>query len=42
MTAGRSAAWMGLAAMILSLLAAVLGAVAGCRGAAQRVGARLP
>ena len=42
MTAGRSAAWMGLAAMVLSLCAAVLGAVAGCRGAAHRVGARLP
>jgi hypothetical protein len=42
MSAGRSAAWVGLAAMVLSLLAAVLGAIAGCRGAAQRAGARLP
>src|SRR4051812_5801983 len=42
MSAGRSAAWMGLAAMLLSLVAAIVGAMAGCRGAAQRVGARLP
>ena len=41
MTAGRSAAWMGLAAMVLSLVAAVAGAMAGCRGAAERLGARV-
>jgi hypothetical protein len=34
----RAAAWLGLAAMMLSLLAAVSGAMAGRRGAAQRVG----
>jgi len=42
MSAGRSAAWMGLAAMLLSLVAAIAGAIAGCRGAAQRAGARIP
>ncbi|MBV8030316.1 MAG: hypothetical protein JO035_02285 [Betaproteobacteria bacterium] len=40
--AGRTAAWMGLAAMLLSLIACIAGARAGCRGAAQRIGARLP
>jgi hypothetical protein len=34
----RMAAWLGLGAMVLSLLAAVAGAMAGRRGAAQRVG----
>src|SRR3954465_9104485 len=38
MTASRMAAWLGLGAMVLSLLAAVAGAMAGRRGAAQRVG----
>jgi hypothetical protein len=38
LTASRVAAWMGLGAMVLSLLAAVSGAMAGRRGAAQRVG----
>jgi hypothetical protein len=42
LSAGRAAAWVGLAAMLLSLVAAIAGAMAGCRGAAQRVGARLP
>lgn len=35
---GKAAAWIGLAAMVLSLLAACAGAMAGRRGAAQRVG----
>lgn len=35
---GKAAAWIGLAAMILSLLAACAGAMAGRRGAALRVG----
>ncbi len=34
----RTAAWLGLGAMLLSLLAAISGAMAGRRGAAQRVG----
>lgn len=34
----RTAAWVGLGAMVLSLIAAVAGAMAGRRGAAQRVG----
>ena len=38
LTAGRAAAWIGLAAMLLSLAAAVSGAMAGRRGAAQRIG----
>jgi hypothetical protein len=40
--AGRMAAWIGFGAMMLSLLAAVAGAIAGCRNAAERVGARVP
>jgi hypothetical protein len=32
---------MGFAAMLLSLVAAVAGALAGCRNAAERIGARL-
>jgi hypothetical protein len=35
---GKAAAWIGLAAMVLSLLAACAGAMAGRRGAALRVG----
>jgi hypothetical protein len=35
---GKAAAWIGLAAMVLSLLAACVGAMAGRRGAALRVG----
>lgn len=35
---GKAAAWIGLAAMLLSLLAACAGAMAGRRGAALRVG----
>jgi hypothetical protein len=38
LASNRAAAWLGLAAMILSLLAAVAGAMTGRRGAAQRVG----
>jgi hypothetical protein len=38
LSSNRAAAWLGLAAMVLSLLAAVAGAMAGRRGAAQRVG----
>ena len=38
--AGRTAAWMGFGAMLLSLVAAVAGAMAGCRNAAQRAGIR--
>jgi hypothetical protein len=38
LTASRMAAWIGLAAMVLSLLAAVAGAMAGRRGAAERAG----
>jgi hypothetical protein len=38
LTASRAAAWVGLGAMLLSLLAAVGGAMSGRRGAAQRVG----
>lgn len=38
LTASRAAAWLGLGAMVLSLLAAVSGAMAGRRGAAERVG----
>lgn len=38
LTAGRAAAWIGLGAMVLSLLAAVWGAMAGRRGAAERAG----
>ena len=38
--AGRMAAWMGFAAMLLSLVAAIAGALAGCRNAAERVGIR--
>ena len=38
LTASRAAAWVGLGAMVLSLLAAVAGAMSGRRGAAQRVG----
>src|SRR5258705_957950 len=35
LTSSRAAAWVGLAAMVLSLLAAVAGAMSGRRGAAQ-------
>jgi hypothetical protein len=35
---GRAAAWIALGAMVLSLLAAVWGAMAGRRGAAERAG----
>jgi hypothetical protein len=35
---GRAAAWVGLAGMVLSLLAAVGGAMAGRAGAAARAG----
>lgn len=38
LTGSSQAAWMGLGAMLLSLLAAISGAMAGRRGAAQRVG----
>jgi len=38
LTASRAAAWVGVGAMLLSLLAAVAGAMSGRRGAAQRVG----
>lgn len=38
LTASRAAAWVGLAAMVLSLIAAVAGAMAGRRGAAERAG----
>jgi len=38
LSASRAAAWIGLGAMLLSLLAAVAGAMSGRRGAAQRVG----
>jgi hypothetical protein len=38
LTASRAAAWLGLAAMVLSLLAAISGAMAGRRGAAERAG----
>jgi hypothetical protein len=38
LTASRAAAWVGLGAMLLSLLAAIAGAMSGRRGAAQRVG----
>jgi hypothetical protein len=38
LTASRAAAWAGVGAMLLSLLAAVGGAMSGRRGAAQRVG----
>jgi hypothetical protein len=38
LTASRTAAWVGLAAMVLSLLAAVAGAMTGRRGAAERAG----
>lgn len=38
LTASRAAAWVGLAAMLLSLLSAVSGAMAGRRGAAERAG----
>ncbi len=38
LTASRAAAWVGLGAMVLSLLAAVAGAMSGRRRAAQRVG----
>src|SRR5258708_24935957 len=38
LTATRAAAWVGVGAMLLSLLAAVAGAMSGRRGAAQRVG----
>ena len=38
LTASRAAAWIGLGAMVLSLLAAVSGAMAGRRGAAERAG----
>jgi hypothetical protein len=38
LAASRMAAWIGLAAMVLSLLAAVAGAMAGRRGAAERAG----
>jgi hypothetical protein len=38
LTSNRAAAWLALAAMVLSLLAAVAGAMTGRRGAAQRVG----
>jgi hypothetical protein len=38
LTASRAAAWIGLVAMLLSLAAAVSGAMAGRRGAAQRIG----
>jgi hypothetical protein len=38
LSTSRTAAWLGLAAMMLSLLASVAGAMAGRRGAAQRVG----
>ncbi len=38
LSASRTAAWAGLGAMVLSLLAAISGAMAGRKGAAQRVG----
>jgi hypothetical protein len=38
MSEGRAAAWIGLVAMILSLLAAVWGAMSGRKRAAERVG----
>jgi hypothetical protein len=38
LSASRAAAWIGLGAMVLSLVAAVAGAMAGRKGAAQRVG----
>jgi hypothetical protein len=38
LTASRAAAWIGLGAMLLSLFAAVWGAMAGRRGAAERAG----
>ena len=38
LSASRTAAWVGLAAMVLSLLSAVSGAMAGRRGAAERAG----
>jgi hypothetical protein len=38
LASNRAAAWLALAAMVLSLLAAVAGAMTGRRGAAQRVG----
>lgn len=38
LTGSRLAAWTGLGAMLLSLLAAISGAMAGRRGAAQRLG----
>jgi hypothetical protein len=37
-TASRAAAWIGLCAMLLSLAASIAGAMAGRRGAAQRLG----
>ena len=40
LTASRTAAWVGLGAMVLSLIAAVAGAMAGRRGAAERAGLR--
>jgi hypothetical protein len=38
LTASRAAAWIGLGAMLLSLAASIAGAMAGRRGAAQRIG----
>lgn len=38
LTASRAAAWIGLGAMVLSLMAAVAGAMTGRRGAAERAG----
>lgn len=38
LTASRTAAWVGLGAMVLSLVAAVGGAMTGRRGAAERAG----
>jgi hypothetical protein len=42
LAASRTAAWVGLGAMLLSLLAAVSGAMAGRKAAAQRAGTELP
>jgi hypothetical protein len=41
-TASRAAAWIGVAAMILSLLVTLVGAMSGRRGAAVRVGRERP
>jgi len=42
LTASRLAAWIGVAAMVLSLLAALAGAMSGRRGAALRAGRERP